>query len=549
MKPNSKAAVILIASVSLCLAALAADPAAPQGAPSPTPEPALHEISAPPAAAAVLPQPAAEADAEPTAVPGAAHHQQHGDDRVSFLGSTRVDADEKIDGSAVAFLGAVTVDGTVNGDAVSFLGSNTVNGVADGDAVAVLGANHIDGTVHGTAVAILGDLILGPKARVDGDTVSIGGRVIRDPSASVGGKEVEKPFKPGNLKLEPWLHRAFTEGRPLSLDVHRGAFWFLANCALVLYLLLALAFPGAIRKCGDTLVLRPGATFLAGLLTLAALPVLFILIFITIVGIPVAVVVLPVTLIGCMLFGKVAVYSLVGRSVLGKQTPPVLATLVGTLLFLALYFLPYFGPLLWLTVDFFGFACVVTTLFTSDRPAAPAVVPPRVPPLVPVPPVQPAILRADAPEPPIAPPIVQTPPPDDSSRVSTVCLLPVGDVTLPRAGFWIRMVALLIDALLVGVVTRAHSWFPAALAIYGAVLWKLRGATIGGIIFGLKVVRLDGRPSDWATVIVRALACFFSLIVVGLGFFWIAFDAEKQAWHDKIAGTVVVKAARRISLV
>ena len=41
---------------------------------------------------------------------------------------------------------------------------------------------------------------------------------------------------------------------------------------------------------------------------------------------------------------------------------------------------------------------------------------------------------------------------------------------------------------------------------------------------------------EWVTVVVRALACFFSIIVVGLGFIWIAFDREKQGWHDKIAG-------------
>jgi uncharacterized RDD family membrane protein YckC len=34
-----------------------------------------------------------------------------------------------------------------------------------------------------------------------------------------------------------------------------------------------------------------------------------------------------------------------------------------------------------------------------------------------------------------------------------------------------------------------------------------------------------------------------SLVVAGLGFIWIAFDGAKQAWHDKIAGTVVVRAA------
>jgi uncharacterized RDD family membrane protein YckC len=48
---------------------------------------------------------------------------------------------------------------------------------------------------------------------------------------------------------------------------------------------------------------------------------------------------------------------------------------------------------------------------------------------------------------------------------------------------------------------------------------------------------------------VRALACFISLIALGLGFFWIAFDAEKQGWHDKIAGTVVVRLPKGQSLV
>ena len=74
------------------------------------------------------------------------------------------------------------------------------------------------------------------------------------------------------------------------------------------------------------------------------------------------------------------------------------------------------------------------------------------------------------------------------------------------------------------------------LAAYGAVMWKLRGSTVGGIVFDLRVVRLDGRAVDWETAIIRALSCFLSLAVAGLGFIWIAFDANSQAWHDKIAG-------------
>jgi uncharacterized RDD family membrane protein YckC len=114
------------------------------------------------------------------------------------------------------------------------------------------------------------------------------------------------------------------------------------------------------------------------------------------------------------------------------------------------------------------------------------------------------------------------------------------------------MAALLLDALLVGflmgVLHVYHLELP-VLAAYGAMMWKLRGSTIGGIVFDLRVVRLDGREIDWETAIVRALACFLSLAVAGLGFFWIAFDDRQQAWHDKIAGTVVVRVAKGTPLV
>ena len=114
------------------------------------------------------------------------------------------------------------------------------------------------------------------------------------------------------------------------------------------------------------------------------------------------------------------------------------------------------------------------------------------------------------------------------------------------------MAALLLDLLLVSIVlnTTYHSGRLELLflAAYGAVMWKLKGSTIGGIICGLRVVRLDGRPIDWPTAIVRALSCFLSLVVVGLGFLWIAIDSERQSWHDKIAGTVVVRAPKGSSL-
>jgi uncharacterized RDD family membrane protein YckC len=136
---------------------------------------------------------------------------------------------------------------------------------------------------------------------------------------------------------------------------------------------------------------------------------------------------------------------------------------------------------------------------------------------------------------------------------------------LPRAGFWIRMAALFIDLVIMGAVTDGlfghgrvvylhgrltfdNPALSVCTVIYGVLLWKLRGTTIGGIICGLRVVRLDDRPIDWETAIVRGLGCFLSAAAVGLGFFWIGWDAEKQGWHDKIAGTVVVR-TKGVSLV
>ena len=136
-------------------------------------------------------------------------------------------------------------------------------------------------------------------------------------------------------------------------------------------------------------------------------------------------------------------------------------------------------------------------------------------------------------------------------------------VVWPRAGFFIRLGALAIDGVLIGLIMAflvgllprglefhdgPGGWL-LALAIYGAVMWKLKGTTIGGIVCGLKVVRVDNREIDWPTSVVRALACFLSLAVVGLGFIWVAIDEEKQSWHDKIAGTAVVVVPKGVSLI
>jgi uncharacterized RDD family membrane protein YckC len=42
----------------------------------------------------------------------------------------------------------------------------------------------------------------------------------------------------------------------------------------------------------------------------------------------------------------------------------------------------------------------------------------------------------------------------------------------------------------------------------------------------------------------RYAGYFVALLPVGLGILWVAFDARKQGWHDKLAKTVVVRGRR-----
>ncbi len=128
-----------------------------------------------------------------------------------------------------------------------------------------------------------------------------------------------------------------------------------------------------------------------------------------------------------------------------------------------------------------------------------------------------------------------------------------GAFSCPRAGFWERMGAAFLDVVFLAAIgafagLRMPWIFLVALA-YFAGMWTWKGTTIGGTVLGLKVVRLDGQPLAFIVALVRALAAGFSIIVLFLGFLWIAWDSEKQGWHDLIAGTVVLRLPRGAPLV
>ena len=491
-------------------------------------------------------------------------------------------AGEKGD-SVVAVFGDAISAGEVADSVVSVLGHARVTGPVGDSVVSVLGGTHVDAHIGGDVVAVLGDVELGPHAEVKGDVVGVGGAIHRDPAAVVHGdvQSVMPGLAPRLQGLRPWVRECLVFGRPLALAPGLGWAWTLALGFLALYALLALLASRAVERCAATLEERPGQTLLASMMALLLTPVLIVLLCITVIGIA-AVPFVLVGLFAATLFGKVVVLAVLGRLALrsaarGEPWRVALAVLAGGAIVLALYCVPVIGFILAWLLAVLGFGVVAYTLALGSRErTAPAAGP------------SPAATTAGAASAGagaspsgVAAAAVAAAAGASAAEAGAATATAAGAsgsaapggegvgaapaaaaslpgaalAALPRAGFWRRIAGLLIDIIVVGIVAGFVSHrdgghvMMLGLMAYAAALWKLKGTTIGGVVCGLRVVRLDGRPMDWATAIVRALSCLLSAAVAGLGFIWIVIDAEKQAWHDKIAGTVVVRAPAGQSLV
>jgi uncharacterized RDD family membrane protein YckC len=82
----------------------------------------------------------------------------------------------------------------------------------------------------------------------------------------------------------------------------------------------------------------------------------------------------------------------------------------------------------------------------------------------------------------------------------------------------------------------------AAAILYFTLLTGDGGQTLGKKILGIRVVRTDGSPVTYGRAFARSLGYLLSLFFgTFLGFLWALWDRRRQAWHDKIAGTVVVR--------
>lgn len=76
--------------------------------------------------------------------------------------------------------------------------------------------------------------------------------------------------------------------------------------------------------------------------------------------------------------------------------------------------------------------------------------------------------------------------------------------------------------------------------VYTVLMTGQLGATVGKLLIGARIIKMDGSRIGFGTALARWLASFLSGLTLGVGYLFIAFRADRRALHDLLAGTQVI---------
>ena len=129
--------------------------------------------------------------------------------------------------------------------------------------------------------------------------------------------------------------------------------------------------------------------------------------------------------------------------------------------------------------------------------------------------------------------------------------------TTEKIGFLTRALALIMDAIIVGIVgnilssvifggdpVRGNGFSTLLGLAYYMYFWSSygHGQTLGNRVLNIRVVKTNGSELTLTDAFIRYIGFILSCIALFIGVIWVAFDPNKQGWHDKIANTYVVRA-------
>jgi uncharacterized RDD family membrane protein YckC len=440
----------------------------------------------------------------------AAKSHKHGKgsaDAIVTGSSYRLETGESTNGAVVLIGGNGEIDGTVNGDLV-LIGSKAT----------------FAGTVNGDLVTIGSTLTFMTGAVANGDYVSVASEIKGEQELTANGERVAlNSYTP----LVPVLKEALTnvvQLRPMSPFSIFG--WMLAIIMLFVRLVLGLIFPKVFVGTEAIIRDRPGPSLLAGLAVILGGAVLSFLLAITVIGI-IALPFLALAFFILNIFGGASVCYSIGKRIAPKVADRSYAVYVwivtGTVVVWALYCIPVIGFIAAGVVSLLGLGTFAIYLVERYRSNTPRPLPTT-----------------------IAPGDAENPAALYSNPLAFPSVEPAIAIGPSRAQFLPRLFASIIDlAVLYAMLSSLHLTHAVVpvwvLYRFGMFAWK--SSTLGEIVLNLQVQKPDGTSliADYSGALIRALSSLLSLIPLGLGFIWILFNRDLEAWHDKISGTYVVQ--------
>ena len=476
------------------------------------------------------------------------------DELIVFNRSEVVSSDEVIR-NAVVIGGDIQVDGRIERDLIVVGGSVTLNGEIGGD-----------------LTLVGGKLIAGADALVEHKGILIGGPFVIDSRGTFNEDLFQFPLPSlfsflSGFKL--WMTHCFILMRPFAIAVT----WTMVLAGLLLFVnfLTLILLGNAVDQSVKVLEPKPITTFFVGLLGLILLGPLLILVTATGVGI-LLVPFFICAISAATIVGKVAVYTSLGKRIGHRAganwgNTSIAAFLIGSLIMFLFYLIPFLGGLALGVVIPLAFGAILLAGIQMLRAEVDFPAPISGKPLV----VQPSDAEAAISHSEVASKAQDEPQDDEAddgngtSPKETSHREKKGSTgTNPpsynseqahaghyeRAGFWSRIAATTLDFVLVffglqilGLIDGqgGFRYFILMWMVYHIVLWGWKGTTVGGTIMKLRLVTLRGEAPSWGTAVIRSLSSLFSGIPLGLGFLWVGWNAERQSWHDLVAGTVIIR--------
>lgn len=474
--------------------------------------------------------------------------------------------------------GDVTVEGEVTGDLTVIMGKATIHGKV---------ANDVLNIGHGIRVENGGF--------IGGDAVALGFGILREADGVVQGEVANFGLAalPESVRNQAVLffEECVMLGRPLSPRVFfMWAFW---GFMLAFQALIGLLFPEATHATMRAMRERPGGTALLGILGLPLILLASSILTLTLIASLAVPFLIAAVFIG-LLIGRIAILRILGTRILRlfnlREAPPAAEFITGAALATGLFLIPFVGILAWMLFLLWALGGILMALFRRDTvPAAvgpstrEATGPSAVPASGPTEWDPQPTHSGSAPDQAVADPSMRTVTgPAMASTIAAAAGSPTGGgspplgwsdpgsspevidpLLAPRPTLARRFGALLIDWMpilfLVGVLPDRFLFIPldskagflrVALGVaYFTTFIAWRGTSLGGLVLGLRVVRVDGRPIDRTVALVRSIAAILSGLCLGVGWLWACWDPRRQTWHDRLAGTVVVRDDRIAPLV